>query len=297
MSASGRSITDIVPHSDRVVLDINAFVNEGVDFVIVASPATSHAEHAIPLIQAGIPVLIEKPVTADLDSLRALHEILEVNETPVAVGYCFRHHASSLRVKKALEQRRIGNVINIFIEVGQYLPDWRPNKDFRESVSANLNLGGGALLELSHELDYLQWFFGPCKLEHAVIRSSDCLSLEVEDIADVFLRTQHGAVVVVHLDFIQRKPRRFCSILGDEGRLDWDLLANEITLHDSTGSSRLFSDAKSDHNEMYLNMLTDFALLIRGETNGCVLFSEAKTTIELIEAIKTKHPKLEGASY
>ena len=297
MSASGRPITNKPPYSDRVLLDTNDFINEGVEFAIVASPATSHAEQAIPLIKAGIPVLIEKPVTADLDSLCELQKIMEVNETPVAVGYCLRYLTSSSKLKKALGKKLIGNITNIFIEVGQYLPDWRPNKNFRQSVSAKLSLGGGALLELSHELDYLQWLFGPCKVEHAVIRSSDSLSLEVEDIADLFLRTEDGAVVVVHLDFIQRKPRRFCSILGDEGRLDWDLLANEVTLHDSTGSSQLFSDTKSDHNEMYMNMLKDFTLFIKGEKNRCVLFSEAKATIELIEAIKTKHPKLEGGSY
>ena len=49
---------------------------------------------------------------------------------------------------------------NLSPEVGQYLPDWRPGTDYKSGVSAQKDLGGGALLELSHELDYLQWFFG-----------------------------------------------------------------------------------------------------------------------------------------
>ena len=55
---------------------------------------------------------------------------------------------------------RIGAVHAVRCEIGQYLPAWRPDADYRTTVSAQKALGGGVLLELSHELDLLRWVFG-----------------------------------------------------------------------------------------------------------------------------------------
>ena len=59
-----------------------------------------------------------------------------------------------------MQNKIVGKILSVRCEVGQFLPSWRPNIDYRESVSARKALGGGALLELSHEIDYLMWIFG-----------------------------------------------------------------------------------------------------------------------------------------
>ena len=51
-------------------------------------------------------------------------------------------------------------MLSVRSSVGQYLPEWRKNTDYRKGVSARQDLGGGVLLELSHEIDYIQWIFG-----------------------------------------------------------------------------------------------------------------------------------------
>ena len=40
-----------------------------------------------------------------------------------------------------------------------YLPQWR-KKNYKKSYSSNAKLGGGVSLDLSHEIDYIQWIFG-----------------------------------------------------------------------------------------------------------------------------------------
>ncbi|MGM7313881.1 hypothetical protein ACOI3P_29990, partial [Acinetobacter baumannii] len=57
-------------------------------------------------------------------------------QTPVAVGYCLRYLPSAQKVKQILQEGILGTLYNAFIEIGQYLPDWRPTKDYRETVSA-----------------------------------------------------------------------------------------------------------------------------------------------------------------
>ena len=91
-------------------------------------------------------------------------------------------------------------------------------------------LGGGALLELSHELDYLQWFLGPLHLRYACNRQSGLLQLDVEDISELLLESADRTSCFVHLDFIQQAPSRHCSLIGAKGRIDWDFINNSVTL-------------------------------------------------------------------
>jgi predicted dehydrogenase len=72
-------------------------------------------------------------------------------------GYNLRFSYSLKRFNELIKKKIVGKILSVRCEVGQYLPDWRPNKDFRKTVSANKRLGGGVLLELSHEIDYLRW--------------------------------------------------------------------------------------------------------------------------------------------
>lgn len=286
MSASGRVPTEEISDSDTIVTNIDDLIEAKVELVIVASPAPFHAQHSIPLIKAGIPTLIEKPVTTTREDADAIQKVIDEYGTPVAIGYCLRYLPSAQKLKVLLDNKVIGTLYNANIEIGQYLPDWRPSKNYRDCVSANEKLGGGALLELSHEFDYTQWLLGPLELQHAILRSSDELGLQVEDIADILTLTASGAVVNIHLDFLQRKAHRQCSFVGSEGRIDWDLIQNKLTLTTAVEIQELYNELEWDKNQMYLAMLTDFMQMINHKPNHCIKVSDAALTVDFIEKIK-----------
>lgn len=292
--ASGKLSNQNVDFADQISLTIEDAIKKKINIGIVASPAPFHLKHVKLLSFAGIPCLVEKPITSnskDAQELKRMH--IEIG-TPIAVGYCLRFMPSSIKMKELLDRAIIGNIYNAFVSVGQYLPSWRPSKEFKDSVSAKKKLGGGALLELSHEIDYIQWLLGPMKVDYAQLRSSSELNLEVEELVDVVLSSRSGIVCNIHLDFLQKKANRTCSLIGEKGRLDWDLLNNTIVLQTSEGSEVLFSDEKWDLNQMYLSLLTDFLDLTLGSKNSSVDLDQAIKTIELIEDIKScaiKGPK------
>jgi len=288
MSASGRLPTEQLNDCDQLVNSTNELIAAKVELVIVASPAPYHSGHAIPLIEAGIPTLIEKPVTTTIEDSVAIQKAIDKYKTPVAIGYCLRYLPSALKLKVVLENNRIGVLYNAYIETGQYLPDWRPNKNYLECVSANKSLGGGALFELSHELDYVNWLIGPMRIEHSVLRSSQELGLEVEDIVDITALTDRGVVTTIHLDFLQRKARRYCSFVGSKGRIDWDLIQNKLVLITKDQTKVLYHQPEWDKNRMYLSMIEDFILMIRGEQNTCMNLDDAKSTVGLIHEIRHK---------
>ncbi|MAD74460.1 MAG: oxidoreductase [Rheinheimera sp.] len=280
MSASGRIPRENICNSDLMASNIQGVIDFNVDMAIIASPASLHSLHAIPLIEAGIPVLIEKPVATSLEDTKAIIKAQKNYKVNVGVGYCLKYLPSALFVKDFIESGRGGKIYNANIEIGQYLPDWRPNTDYKQSVSANKSLGGGVLFELSHELDYAQWLFGKLTVEHALIRNTGELDIEVEDVADLLTTTQSGCIVSLHLDFLQRQASRKCKIIFSHGVLVWDLIKNEVLWFDESGETTLFSDDLWDKNKMYLNMLSDF-----NSQNKSGSFSSIESSLKTIELI------------
>lgn len=290
VSASGRVPTENISDCDKLFASIDELILENVQLAIIASPAPFHTHHAIPFIKAYIPVLIEKPVTSTLEEAKKLQQIAEKYSTPIAVGYCLRYLSSAQAMKELIEAQQIGTLSYVNIEIGQYLPDWRLNKDYRNCVSANSKLGGGALLELSHEIDYTQWLLGPLHLQHAILQCSEQLNLEVEDNVNILATTNNNTIVNIHLDFLQRKAYRYCRFVGTTGSLEWDLIKNEIIFTTKNQVTTLYTAPEWDKNNMYLEMLLDFIEKINGKKNQSVTLSESIKTIEFIEKIKKNHP-------
>ena len=285
VSASGRH-KDLPEGADALV-NLEKLIISKPAFVVIASPAPFHVSTAKKLILAEIPVLIEKPVS---DSFVNSKELLgffgSVCSVNVAVGYCLRFLPSAQLVKKVIEQNILGEVYNVKATVGQYLPDWRSDKNYKESVSAKRELGGGALLELSHELDYLLWLFGLVDVVYSYLRTTKELDLAVEEIADLVLVNEKGLHISVHLDFIQKSPQRQCEVIGEKGRLVWDLVDNSVTFFQSDKSRVLFMDPEYDKNNMYIDMLRAFESMDDQGIGELATISSSVKVLELVDKAK-----------
>ena len=109
-------------------------------------------------VEHGVHAYVEKPLAVTVEGLA---ELLDGEaEVTIAVGYNLRFHPALEAIRAAVYEGRIGRLLAVRAEVGQYLPDWHPEEDYRVSYAARRDLGGGALLTLSHELDYVRWIAG-----------------------------------------------------------------------------------------------------------------------------------------
>lgn len=288
VSASGR-ILDSADVGEGVLClpSIARALAEQPAFAIVASPAPWHIEHSLQFLEAGVPVLIEKPIADNLQRLSGLHDRLSVYSPVIDVAYNLRYMSSAVAFKALIEEGRVGALRSVSIDVGQYLPDWRPASDYRKNVSARRELGGGVLLELSHELDYLGWLFGRFKTVYCSARNSGALEIDVEDTVDALLVRADGLVANVHMDFLQRAPVRTCKVVGQAGTLVWDILNNRISLHRARNEQTvLFDDPLYDRNDMYLDQLRHFAKVASRTAQPAVGIADALATLHLIEAMK-----------
>ena len=288
VSASGRALSaDDVGDDTVIYSSMDEALDDNPLFGIVASPAPLHAAYAAQLLSRKIPVLIEKPLSDSLQRYTVYRDVLAAHKDRIEIAYNLRFMSSALKFKALLDACAVGEVRSVSVEVGQYLPDWRPSSDYRKNVSAQRELGGGVLLELSHELDYLGWLLGGFETAYCVARNTGALEIDVEDTVDALLVRSDRLVVNVHMDFLQRAPVRACKVVGQQGTLVWDILNNGIILHTGRDQSRvLFEDPDYDRNNMYLDQLRHFSQVAQGLAAPVIGLDDGLQTLCLIEAMR-----------
>ncbi len=72
-------------------------------------------------------------------------------------------HPGLQKIEEWINQDKLGKIYSVQVDLGEYLPDWHPWEDYRQSYAARADQGGGVVLTLIHELDYLHWLFGKPK--------------------------------------------------------------------------------------------------------------------------------------
>ncbi|MFT5926916.1 MAG: putative dehydrogenase [Candidatus Azotimanducaceae bacterium] len=288
VSASGRTIIASDLGVDLVFDSLEDAVVAKPKFAIIASPASLHLEHALKFLRADIPTLIEKPLSDTLTgSARQAASELQKYKHLIDVGYNLRNAPAAIRMQTLLETKCIGRLTTVMLQVGQFLPDWRVVDDYKQSVSAKKTLGGGALLELSHELDYLLWLFGSFDTVYCIEGRSDILDIEVEDQIDAVFTSQSGLVAYVHLDFLQRVVSRNCKVIGEEGTLEWDLLTNTISVMTADKEPEFLNLGNGyDRNDMYIDELHNFVRFIEGKQKATVGLPQARSVMALIAACR-----------
>lgn len=287
VSSSGRNISAHKIGADFVFESTGEAVASQPDFAIIASPAALHIHHALPFAKARIPLFIEKPLSHNLESFIAARAELEKLGNKICVGYNLRLLGSAIAMKSALDEMLVGTPISVLSEVGQYLPSWRPETDYRQSVTAQRALGGGVLLELSHEFDYLAWFFGPYEKAFCSTSNSGILNIDVEDNATGILIADGRPTISFHLDLLQRTPTRKCKVIGSKGTLLWDILQNKLNFTDHSGNTlTLFDDPKADRNKTYIDEIKIFVSAIVHDTEPAVSLKDGEYILQLEAALR-----------
>jgi predicted dehydrogenase len=275
--------------ADELFFDLDAAVAAQPDAAIVAGPSPLHVPVAMALAAAGVHLLIEKPISNVTDGVEALIRRCNENSLVLMVGYNLRFHRPLQLLREAVAAGTIGEVRYIRAEVGQYLPEWRPAADYRQSVTARAEMGGGVLLELSHEFDYVRWIAGEAVEVTARIERLGGFENDVEDLAEVVLRLENGGVASVHLDMLQRVPFRGCRVIGSEGTVKWTGGSNEVRRY--TAATRewevLHPAGPIDFNACYVDELRHFLDCVSAGSAPSISGEDALKTLHVVDAART----------
>ena len=236
------------------------------------TPTPSTWPTALAAARAGCHLFIEKPLAHTVDGVDELMAEVDRRRLVAFVAYQFRFHPGIARVKQILEEGRLGRLVGAHVVNGEYLPDWHPWEDYRETHPARRELGGGALSIQTHELDFALWLFGMPEKVYAVGGHLSRLEVDVEDSVSLLMDCADDGrryPVHLHLDYLQRPPQRVCEVIGDAGKLRYDYYANQVELHDlATRTSEVFRFDRFDRNQMFVDELAHFLACVRGEADS-----------------------------
>jgi len=200
----------------------------------------------------------------------------------VLVGFQFRFHPALQHIAERIAQGDLGHIVSARAHWGEYLPAWHPWEDYRRSYSARADLGGGVVLTLCHPLDYLRWLVGEVRAVTAMTAQSGLLDLAgVEDLAEIALRFECGAVGSVHLDYLQRPPEHTLTLIGERGTLHWDYHANTIRLRTPEREQTYRYPEAFDRNDMFLAEMRHFLAVVRGEEEPRCTLADGVRALEI----------------
>ncbi len=256
------------------------------DMVLICTPPVFHVEEALAALRAHAHVFIEKPLSHESSGIQALIAEGRRSDRNVQIGYNMRFHPGMQILKELIDSGKVGRVLWLNAEAGQYLPDWRPWQNYRESYSARHELGGGIILDGSHELDYTCWLLGRpteviCRAEHL-----SSLDVDVEDSAWIYLSFSERRRAEVHLDFVQRAYTRTCKVVGETGTALWDFSSQEVRWFSAGEPGWKSIPYVFEANDMYVAEMRHFLESLGAGTGPLVDLEQSRDVIRVVEAAK-----------
>ncbi len=239
------------------------------EYVVVANPTSEHGQTVQDLIQYKFQgrLLVEKPLFEKLNEFPPHHF------SHAAVAYNLRCHPLIMRLKKKLTPP--AGITTVTIYAGSYLPDWRPGMDYRDCYSAKREKGGGVLRDLSHELDYASFLFGPWRRMTAMGGRLGTLDIDSDDAYSLIMETEHSPLVTLHMNYLDRMPRREIRITTDKESIHVDLIKNSFMINNEQITDEVAQD------DTYR---TQHMLMMNGETRMLCSIEEGMKTLMTIEA-------------
>lgn len=285
---SGRStLPDDELKGYPVETDLQAALSHRPQAVIVANPTALHLDVAIPAAEAGCSLLLEKPLSHNLEGISELQAAVQRSGARVLVGYQFRFHPGLRRVQQLLSDGAIGRPLSVHAHWGEYLPGWHPWEDYRRGYSARQDLGGGVVLTLCHPLDYLRWLLGEVSSLWAFTGQLGDLELSVEDTAEIGLRFVSGALGSLHLDYCQRPPSHRLEVVGTQGTIRWD--NSDGTVHHYCAGQDQWNHFTVppgfERNTLFLDQMRHFLALARGEAAPLCTLDDGLQALRLALAV------------
>jgi predicted dehydrogenase len=254
----------------------DALAQENFEYVVLASQTSQHFADLSVLIEKNFvgSVLVEKPIFDRSEKLKPNRFKL------LAVGYNLRFHPAIIWLQETLPQ--LGAISSANLYVGQYLPNWRPDSDYRNSSSAKVDSGGGVLRDLSHELDLVQYIFGDWNKLTAIGGKFSDLDIQTDDTFSILLQTDQCSAVSVQMNYSDRLRQRLITVNGNNGTIQIDLVRNSATFNDSQKSFDVQPDS---------TYVSQHIAVIHNQDLSICSLADALKVVATIEAVEKSAKK------
>lgn len=274
---------DCIIFKNKKTFDIKKINIEDNNFFFICTPSNTHIFYLKKLIKfKNSYFFVEKPIIDNFLNLQKIN-ISNINLNKVMIGYVFRHNQLLDKFKKIINKIKDKPIL-VTIECLSYLPNWRKNSDYTKSVTALKSKGGGIYNELSHEIDYMIWFFGKPDSVFAVENNSGNLKLKIAETSSIIFIYKKKYTINMNLSFNSKISKRYCEIKFLNYALKLDILSNKILKTKSNKTKEIiYSKAKE---LMYHNQIKNFLNLPINKSKQFNNFNDSILVTKIINKIE-----------
>ena len=265
-------------------------LSQAVDFdptiTVLANPSSHRLDVATALLATRSSFFFEKPLSNSAESGRKILSAVSSRQSLSMVGYNLRFTRSLRLFRQLVVDESYGRIQTVTADVGQDLKSWRSGRDYSETVSAQRKLGGGVLLELSHEIDYLTWIFGELVCISSLIRKVSTLNIDVEDYVSAQFLSTSDVPITLTMDFLRHGPIRQCTVVCENATIRWDGVHNSVALLGTNGTWRTLERWDNDVSDSYREEMKHFLECFSTDSAPECGIQEALNVLELLESMK-----------
>lgn len=293
-----RDVIAVSEHNRRVGLEIDGtsipvvheytdVLGPDVEAVVIGNPTSLHRSYLARALAADKHVYLEKPAAESAEGLDKLATQAEKRGLVVAVGTMYRFNGRLVSLERRLAAGAAGRLLSVETMLGEHIADYHPGEDYRQGYAGRAELGGGVLLTQIHQIDWLNWLFGPFECVFAVGDRRSDLEIDVEDNVSYLLRARFGVPVYGHLDYLQRPKRVTLTVTGEDGRFHWDLFADRLEFSPARAQAAPeVETGDDDRNAMFAAAMTDFLDCVRTGRTPRSSLQDGLTALRIVDAIK-----------
>ncbi len=255
---------------DNIYYDFDEALAQKPDVVVIANPTSLHVDAALKAVRAGCHVLVEKPISHNLDGCLDLAAEAVRHQRIVGIAHNQRYHPLICRLKQMIETGDpLGKPLMAHAHMGGYLPDWHPWEDYKQGYAARRDLGGGSSLTNIHELDFILWLLGDATVHAGVELGTHPLETDVDEASAFVLRHESGVISALTFSLAHKPQRRTTDISFTGGNAHLDLIAGELRLDFAANASEVIEpDDEWDMDDTYRDQAADFLAAVEGTTEG-----------------------------
>jgi len=220
----------------------------GLTGAVVCTPAHTHIPVARRCVEAGLPVLIEKPVSTSLDGVRELLQETTRAGVVVRVAYIHRSLPVPMEAKRILDSGFPGKILQATVVTGHDFASLRPG--FETTYFRSRATGGGCLQDaLTHQIHVLEWLAGPVRKVFCDAENGFLSTREVEDTVNIAARLEGGIPASLTCNQFQPPTECAISLHGVEGSLRLDYHESRVGTIRRDGSGWAWTPIPQEHRD------------------------------------------------
>lgn len=263
-------------------------MSENPDVLIISTPPNHHIEYELLAAKNNKHFFCEAGIFTD--KVDELIRMCKGRKIVAAPSCTMRFDYSVKKIKELLDAKRIGKIVAITYHMGQYLPDWHPWEKMTDFYAGQKETSAAREM-VPFELEWLTWIFGDIKEISCIKGKISNLEADIDDVYQLILQFKSQIIGNVLIEVVSRKPMRIFIVIGEEGTIEWNWLAETVTLYESeTKKTTEFKEEKGfkekgyiSKENKYIDEIKHFLNAVKGKEKYMYTLEEDLNVLKLLE--------------